>query len=132
MPQRVQTYVSQDRNESRDVVCSGPFNVCLLSPYALGLPSEIVVPATDRPTGHSAIARGWLEVDGVKYPLSRVGPDFCQVKGSLSESDIARIDMAENGNVIVEIDGEATSNPVRYLCIDYCVEGVVHFSRLPS
>lgn len=78
--------------------------------------------------GYSSSARGWLNVDGQRYELAQVGPDFCILRNQLPGSDIQSIDVIVE--LVIEIDGEPSKVMVKLFSGHSSIAKKLSFRRL--
>jgi hypothetical protein len=78
--------------------------------------------------GYSSSARGWLNVDGQRYELAQVGPDFCILRNPLSGFDMSRIDTIVE--LVIEIDGEPSKVMAKLVSAHSSSPRKLNFCRL--
>jgi hypothetical protein len=78
--------------------------------------------------GYSSSARGWLNVDGQRYELAQVGPDFCILRNPLSGSDMSRTDAIVE--LVIEIDGVTSKVMVKLQSAHSSSPRKLNFRRL--
>jgi hypothetical protein len=78
--------------------------------------------------GYSSKVRGWLNIDGQRYELAQVGPDFCILRNPLPGSDIQSIDVIVE--LVIEIDGEPSKVMVKLLLGHSSIAKKLSFRRL--
>jgi hypothetical protein len=80
--------------------------------------------------GYSSSVRGWLNVDGQRYELAQVGPDFCILRNPLSGCDMSRTDVIVE--LVIEIDGEPSKVMAKLLSAHSSFSRKLNFCRLEA
>ncbi len=78
--------------------------------------------------GYSSSVRGWLNVDGQRYELAQVGPDFCILRNPLSGFDTSRTDVIVE--LVIEIDGEPSKVMAKLVSAHSSSPKKLNFRRL--
>ncbi len=80
--------------------------------------------------GYSSSARGWLKIDGQRYELAQVGPDFCILRKALSGSDMSRTDVIVE--LVIEIDGQPSKVMAKLVSAHSSSPRKLNFRRLEA